>query len=196
MRTLGTAFKADPRGTISKVLCNALVLAAFGAVFWCVGTALLVPVAIVLAMVWIVGRVLSDAMRPMKTALSVLAAQVAWMILGMVIAGRIGLKAVDVVVVLGGIAWMMITPTRWAPVLMLLIYQALNTFAGTILLTYAMAGTPVFKAVLISLSFNVAAFATLLAGWRVVSRESTSVRQRLEMLKSRPRRAMIAARQS
>lgn len=150
-----------PRRVAGQIL-TALVGIGLGAYS---GRHLLIPLAATAAL-WSAGtRVLPASRRPMLPAAAVQTGHALWLAVGLVGSGVLDVNALDVVILVAGVAWLLWRPGL-APIVLLTGYQCLGLAINGALFLRADLGTVLHRALLIHLVWRVMALVLMWLGWR------------------------------
>ena len=128
-----------------------------------VGKPILLPLALTI-ICWFAARwLVTAAARPLAPAIAVQGAQALSIALVLLLIRQLSWSVIDIAFLAGGILWLAMRPGR-APVIVLILYQAITAAHCYTLLSSIPAANPFFGGILITLAFTIVSTLLMLAG--------------------------------
>jgi hypothetical protein len=133
-----------------------------------VGVNMLIPFASAAFLWWLLNRSMQGPARAFVSASAIQGGHTIWMLLGVLSVGTGGYELFDVVLVAGGLAWLLVAPGP-GPVFVLALYQAVALLINLNGLVGLQVGTFVHRAVVMHVALRVSALAYLFIGYRALN---------------------------
>ena len=146
----------EKQGSVGAKALNVVALIGGAAVGQYAGISLLIPLFLTSAVWWLAKRFLPEHKKLVLPTFSIQCGHGLWMSLGFALLGTINLNIMDIVLLAGGLLWLLAKPSR-GPLFLLGAYQLLAGTYNGYLFYEAAVGSSAHKALLVHIIWRVLA---------------------------------------